>query len=149
MEAELSSKSRWFRRRNEHVNGATGARKGKRTEQRVDQILSGMTKPVWMLGHRWATAEEDCRGYDFWVETDVGDIPLQVKSSRGGWEEFKRRDEHEMTACIYLRSCTVKKHVIKHLLAELEEIRAFRLSDSLPEPDEARIDPQNSCGEVN
>lgn len=47
-------------------------------------------KPEWLTWIDPPTTEEDLkRGTDGWARTDRGDIPIQVKSSRG------RADEHQ------------------------------------------------------
>ncbi len=40
--------------------------------------------PEWLTGYERATVEDDSRGIDGWFYTDVGKIPLQIKSSRTG-----------------------------------------------------------------
>ncbi len=40
--------------------------------------------PKWLTGYERATLEDDSRGIDGWFYTDVGKIPLQIKSSRTG-----------------------------------------------------------------
>lgn len=45
----------------------------------------------WIRSVRLSTLEEDRRGIDIVVETDLGDIYVQVKSSEGGANKYRRQ----------------------------------------------------------
>jgi len=62
--------------------GYVGNDVGKAGEQRVFKACRHGDFPSWWLGSRPATQEEDVyQETDLVVHTDVGDIPLQVKTS--------------------------------------------------------------------
>ncbi len=71
--------------------GRRGAIKGARNELAVVHALSDGLTPVWLLGARICTEEEDAQGIDVVVETDIGPVYLQVKSSYDNAKKFLRR----------------------------------------------------------
>lgn len=48
-------------------------------------------KPRWYQSIRCATAAEDADGYDFFVCTDRGEVPIQVKSSNRYIVAYRQR----------------------------------------------------------
>ena len=66
-------------------------RAGLRNEQNVMRVFSiPFDAPAWFTEIRKATKEEDHHGVDFIITTDVGEIPLQLKSSDFGAQKFMR-----------------------------------------------------------
>lgn len=61
--------------------GRIGNEVGKAGERRVYEACKNGEKPSWWKGIRYATPDEDGRGIDHIIETDVGDIYLQTKTS--------------------------------------------------------------------
>jgi len=60
---------------------AVALERGRYNEARVLEVLqSGM--PAWVKTAWPATEEEDRAGVDLWVRSDLGDIAVQVKSSK-------------------------------------------------------------------
>lgn len=53
-------------------------------------IQEGKT-PEWMTGVEAADEKSDRKGVDVWVHTDVGKIPLQVKSSQSGFDKASKK----------------------------------------------------------
>ena len=53
----------------------------------VKQGINAEFCPTWVRGVRKSRGKEEGKGIDYWVETDVGGIPLQVKSSVRGMEK--------------------------------------------------------------
>lgn len=70
--------------------GHAGNDRGAWNERRVLNALSS-EPPAWVLETRAGTTDEDRRGIDVVVSTDVGPLYLQVKSSRKGAERFDPR----------------------------------------------------------
>ncbi|HZU96090.1 MAG TPA: hypothetical protein VFF73_05230 [Planctomycetota bacterium] len=64
--------------------GTAARRRGRDNERRVLQALLEGARPEWLESARMATNEEDHRGIDVVVASDVGDLYLQVKSSKTG-----------------------------------------------------------------
>jgi hypothetical protein len=71
--------------------GQLANERGKRNELRMLAACLSEPRPKWLRDARLATREEDARGIDIVVTTDVGDVYLQVKSSRIAAEIFQRR----------------------------------------------------------
>jgi hypothetical protein len=70
--------SRHFRQRTDW-----GLQRGRNTEYKVFGALESVTrKPKWLFKVRRATEEEDCNGFDGFVELDVGTVPIQIKTSQ-------------------------------------------------------------------
>jgi hypothetical protein len=80
--------------------GMRGQQKGIHAERRLLSILESHPYPPWMYGVRPATKEEDERGIDIVVTTDVGPIYIQVKSSWNGMSSFFRKRRKAMIAVI-------------------------------------------------
>lgn len=72
---------------------------GEMSEFLVMAHIRGLQKEHrWILDARRANRLEDASGIDVVVTTDVGDVPVQVKSSRGGaakWRQHNRKTGHE------------------------------------------------------
>lgn len=72
--------------------GRRSAIKGARAEVAVVEVLNTHEKrPDWLGDARGCTFEEDGRGIDVVVETDMGDIFIQVKSSYENAQKFRRK----------------------------------------------------------
>lgn len=68
--------------------------RGKVSEDQFFRALSARSEdaPSWFVSIRRATEEEDQRGFDaFILTTDVGEIPIQIKSSRQGVRNFRQK----------------------------------------------------------
>jgi hypothetical protein len=78
---------------NSQLRGMIGQHRGRMAEERVVRLLNeSPDRPSWLLDARQATPEVDQLGVDVVVVTrDLGPLPLQVKSSAGGAEGFRRR----------------------------------------------------------
>lgn len=85
--------------------GKIGYERGVKNETRVERALDDLGKrgtlPKWLQGYERATLEDDSKGIDGWVNTDVGRIQLQVKSSRKKAREF--REAHPNIAVVVVR----------------------------------------------
>lgn len=67
----------------DHCRPCWSYHRGKYSESKLAQSLCALKNPpMWFLGVRAGTLKEDMQGVDLWVQTkDVGEIPIQVKSS--------------------------------------------------------------------
>src|SRR5271156_1710138 len=61
--------------------------RGIQAEERGVKACRSEGRPAWMKTARYATREEDRHGIDIVVETDVGRLFVQVKSSQRGVEK--------------------------------------------------------------
>lgn len=74
---------------------SNGRRRGRESEAlAVDAFVDqDFHPPTWFHGIEPSTHEQDQRGIDAVVHTDVGDIYVQIKSSLAGEEKFRARQE--------------------------------------------------------
>lgn len=71
--------------------GKIGNQRGLRNEQRFFKAIANFPeKPRWWLDVREKTPEEDQKGIDAVVTTDVGKLFLQIKSSLRGKKKFEK-----------------------------------------------------------
>lgn len=88
--------------------GQIGRERGENSERTVARILREKLEagelPEWMLGCKRASrnGEKNRRGIDFEIMTDVGKVPLQVKSSVTGAQEFL--EKHPEIPVVVIRS---------------------------------------------
>lgn len=70
----------------EKLLGHIGQRRGLESEQKVTDLFDSPDCreffPGWVRGYTVASGKDDAKGIDGWVHTDVGKIPIQIKSSR-------------------------------------------------------------------
>lgn len=74
--------------------GRIATEKGKRAESRALEAAQRITES-WMKSVRLATRKEDEAGIDIVVESDVGKLFLQVKSSKGSARSFSKRPRRQ------------------------------------------------------
>ncbi len=78
-----------------YLFGQIGQRRGLEAERRFGRALQESLKsgnlPDWFRGCQISTNHENRRGIDFWILTDIGKIPIQIKSSMRGMEKARRR----------------------------------------------------------
>lgn len=76
--------------------GRIGYERGQGAEQVMANIIKDAIEqnacPDWIKEYSTASPEEDEKGIDAWVTTDISKIPLQIKSSRKGVQSAK--DKH-------------------------------------------------------
>ncbi len=74
-------------------SNAQGIAKGKKSERRFFEAFMARDwqQPWWYKSVRRANGLEDSEGYDFFIRTNIGQIPIQVKSSCRYIEQYWRR----------------------------------------------------------
>ena len=76
--------------------GRIGHDRGEAAEQVMAHIFKDAIEqnacPDWIKEYSTASPEKDKKGIDAWVTTDIGRIPLQIKSSKTGVQSAK--DKH-------------------------------------------------------
>jgi hypothetical protein len=82
---------RW-REEQHRINGRLANQKGKLAEKRVFLAVEKLsTEYTWIHSARLATLKEDARGIDVVVETPIGPLYIQVKSSPRGVRHYKSK----------------------------------------------------------
>ncbi|HEY1691121.1 MAG TPA: hypothetical protein VGG39_03115 [Polyangiaceae bacterium] len=104
--------------------GADARRRGKRSERHVLQALSLPSRPEWMRSVRPATKEEDRAGIDVVVESDVGKLFVQVKSSQGGKARFEAKRRSARIAVVVAKVTDTPEGLLRKVVGELSTIRA-------------------------
>ncbi len=97
-----------FEKAQQRENETTGQRaneKGRLAERRcLASVLNLTSRSTWIYEARLATLKEDARGIDVVVETDLGKLYLQVKSSHYGAHKYRRKRPHAKTIVIIIPS---------------------------------------------
>jgi hypothetical protein len=88
------------------------------------------SRPSWMHRARLATRIEDRSGVDIVIESDVGALLVQVKSSNAGKQHFRRRPLLSI-AIVVVRAADSAEALLVKLVGELEPIRAQHLEKRL------------------
>ena len=105
-----------------------GVYKGVENEKRaLEAILSFQQEFSWITTVRKATGIEDDNGIDIVVGTeDIGDLFVQVKSSRHGVAKYRRKHPRKMVAMVIVRKrdtdCVVWEKIKKGLLELREQL---------------------------
>ena len=105
--------------------GRLGSERGRKNEERMyDSIVRvrGSVPLKWITSIRRATRTEDREGVDLIVESDVGPLYLQVKSSAAGQARFERRRRKKLIACIVVPACD--EELDRRVRASLTYMRA-------------------------
>lgn len=80
------------------ILGKVSLERGKIVETRIGEIFRRFIGqeicPSWLLGYEEASEDDDKKGIDGWVVTDIGKIPVQIKSSsKGARTALKKRPQ--------------------------------------------------------
>lgn len=97
-----------------------GALRGRRSEQAVINAARHSTMPAWIRSVRAAYHWEDAQGIDVVVETDDGELYLQVKSSPKGAARF---DPRGRPIGVVVAGDAEPEVVRRRVLAALERLR--------------------------
>ncbi len=102
--------------------GKDAQQRGLESEMRVLEACRLPARPAWMRSARPATPIEDRSGIDVVVESDVGRLLVQVKSSKLGKKRFRPRPLLGI-AIVVVRASDSPESVLAKVVAELETIR--------------------------
>lgn len=114
------------------ILGRLGNERGVNAEARVVAAMRTAHKPPWIRSVERAPARLDRRGVDVIVRSDVGDLYLQVKSSRRGREAFLERERRLPIACIVVRIGESDERVAAKVISAAGELRARFLAERRP-----------------
>src|SRR5258708_7558450 len=107
-------------------SGKRDHNRGLESELRVVEACRLPTRPPWMTKVRRATRIEDNSGIDVVVESDVGTLLVQVKSSNLGKKHFRPRAFLGI-ALVVVRPADTPEALLKKVVGELEPVRELRL----------------------
>lgn len=116
--------------RNVHVIlGKIAHQRGRTSEQRVLEACQLPARPGWMKSARAATRTEDHDGIDVVVESDVGKLFVQVKSSRRGKADFEEKRRRARVAVVVVGAGDAAEKVLRKVVGELAKVRAGYLRE--------------------
>lgn len=95
---------------------------GRANEARLLEAVEYLReRHAWILGVRQAAQEEDAKGIDLVVTTDVGELYLQSKSSKTAAVDFMQRRRKLLIAAVVVRGN--KERVAGRALTALTDLR--------------------------
>jgi hypothetical protein len=104
--------------------------RGIESEMRLLESCRLPSRPPWMHRARLATRIEDRSGVDIVIESDLGALLVQVKSSNAGKQQFRRRPLLSI-AIVIVRAGDSAAALLAKMVGELEPIRAQHLEKAL------------------
>ena len=112
--------------------GKIGNERGLENEFKVlNGVRGASSKPAWYRDVRHATREEDDRGIDVVVYTDIGELYLQVKSSKFRAVQFKRKSRKQMIGMIVVKVKDTLDQLGAKAFAEVGRLRSQILEKRL------------------
>ncbi len=111
------------------VLGKIGTERGRTNERHVLEACLLPTRPAWMKSARAATRAEDHDGIDVVVESDVGKLLIQVKSSRTGKAAFAERRRRAQVAVVVVKSGDALDAVLRRVIGALAPLRKQFLAE--------------------
>ena len=103
--------------------GKLAADRGRARERHVLAACGLRTRPAWMRSARAATRVEDHRGIDVVIESDVGNLFVQVKSSRLGKAKFERRRRAARSVVVVVDAGDSLEAVLGRVVGEVAKVR--------------------------
>lgn len=110
--------------------------RGRVSEQRFkDVIISSIERkiaPERIKGLRQSTSKEDKKGIDWWIDTDIGPIQVQVKSSKKGAQvgRKKSREENIERIVLSVNPKESNEELLAKVIIAVDEIRQERLKQT-------------------
>jgi hypothetical protein len=104
--------------------------RGIESEMRVLESCRLPSRPPWMHRARLSTRIEDRSGVDIVIESDVGALLVQVKSSMTGKQHFRQRPLLSI-AIVVVRAADSAEALLVKVVGELEPIRAQHLEKAV------------------
>jgi hypothetical protein len=111
------------------ILGRIATARGRSNEARALEACAAGRRPPWMRGVRKATLAEDHDGIDLVVESDVGKLYVQVKSSRGGKAAFLQKRRRAEVAVVVVKSGDTDEAILRKIVAALQPVRAGYLRE--------------------
>lgn len=103
--------------------GNVANERGKKNEDRALEACLSERRPAWMQSARASTHEEDASGIDVVVESDVGKLFVQVKSSRRGKAEFGSHRRRALIGIIVVSAADDAARLLAKVTGALGPIR--------------------------
>ena len=111
------------------ILGGLAHERGKSNEARVLEACLLPTRPAWMKSARRATTAEDHDGIDVVVESDLGKLYVQVKSSRRGQAEFQKKKRRIRVVVVRPSPADTPEQILRRVFGPLGALRAELLRE--------------------
>jgi hypothetical protein len=111
------------------VLGKLGNERGHANERHVLDACLLPTRPAWMTSARAGIRAEDHDGIDVVVESDVGKLFVQVKSSRTGKVAFAERRRRAHVAVVVVKSGDALEEILRRIVGALAPVRKQYLNE--------------------
>jgi hypothetical protein len=111
------------------ILGKLASERGRSSEKRLLTACLLPGRPEWMRAARRATKQEDHDGIDVVVESDVGKLFIQVKSSRRGKVAFEQRARRARIAVVVVARDDGPEKLLRKVVGQLAAIRAEYLRE--------------------
>lgn len=106
-----------------YIIGTIGHDRGASNEQLILAACQLKTRPTWMLSARQATALEDRNGIDIVIESDVGKLFIQVKSSKRGRIAFMAKQRRAEVAIVIPKLSDSPEQLLAKAVSAIAPIR--------------------------
>ena len=103
--------------------GKLAAERGRAGERHVLAACALRARPAWMRSVRAATRREDHHGIDVVIESDVGKLFVQVKSSLVGKAKFERRRRSVRVVVVVVSAGDSLETVLERVVEAVGEVR--------------------------
>ncbi len=120
---EPAQRSRLGGLRSEEERAIARAR-GRRSEERALAACRSAARPSWIKTARPAAHDEDHAGIDLVLETDVGRLFVQVKSSMTGKAKFESVRRKHRIAVVVVRDGDSDARLLAQVSASVGALRA-------------------------
>jgi hypothetical protein len=105
------------------VLGKIGNERGRANENHVLEACLLPGRPAWITSARAATRTEDHDGIDVVVESDVGKLFVQVKSSRRGKAAFVERRRRSHVVVVVVKNGDTLDEILRRVVGALAPVR--------------------------
>lgn len=106
------------------IQGRHANKKGRTAEERALAAVAHIAiKFTWMQNHRLATKPEDAKGIDVVVNTSIGPLYIQVKSSRTGVRHYKERRRKARVVIVIIEPEMTDEKIREKITGALHAIR--------------------------
>ncbi len=111
-------------KRKPRLRGWLARERGRVNERRVLEAFALESRPPWIRRVREALRIEDNSGIDVVVESDIGKLYIQVKSSKAGKRDFLKRTRLLRIGIVLVKDKDGPEKLLAKVVGALSPIRA-------------------------
>ena len=108
------------------MHGWAARHRGLATENSFTFAMRSLRRskmPKWFREIREATPLEDMKGFDAFATLDVGEVPIQIKSSTEGADDYLRRYPNQDVVIVIIHEGAHEQDIRKYVLLGLRQWR--------------------------